>query len=146
MTYNTVANTSKQSHGDLYNDTVTGISTAILTSAFNRVKARVKASGLTPPSSDETLAEAELLFAKADLLWKGRMMGDIPTGSGGAISTYDNINKSRTALITEAEKLVDQYIASAGTNVQASDTAGQPRADLTADQFKLDQSTNPGFA
>jgi hypothetical protein len=145
MTYNTVLNTSNQSHGDIYNDTVTGISTSILTSAFNRVKARVKAAGLTPPAIDDSLAEAELLFAKADLLWKGRMMGDIPTGPGGAMSTYDNINKSRAALITEAEKLIDQYISSVSTDVMPSDTAGQTRADVTGSQFKLDQSDISGF-
>lgn len=141
MTYNTVANANLQSHGDIYNNNSTGITTSILTSAFNRVNARIKAIGLTPPATDDILAEAELLFAKADLLWKGRMMGDIPTGTGGAISTYDNINKSRAALINEAKELIDQYIASASTNVQPSDITGVSRSDYVFKDFKLNQNS-----
>ncbi len=141
MSYSTPASAHKLNHGDIYNNTSTGITTEVVTNAFNMVKARIKAAGLTPPSSDDILAVAENFYIKAELLWKGRMMGDLPAGTGGSISTYDNINKSYRMFMDMGNQKVDEYIASSATNIQPSDTTGVSRSDYVFKDFKLNQNS-----
>lgn len=110
MSYSTVVDIHKLTHGNIFNNDTTGITTAIIASAFRKVKARVQAAGLTPPDTNDTLTEAELCYAQASELWKERIMGTLLSGGTGTISTYDNVNKSREAFRIEGDALVDQYI------------------------------------
>ncbi len=143
MVYSSVAVAHKQNHGDIDDDTNSGVSTAIVNSAFNKVKARIKAAGLTPPASDETLAEAENAYINAKMVWKGRMMGHLPSGANGSIVSNDNVNTSMKLFNEEGDQLVDAYIASVNLTeaVQPSDTDGVARLDAIGSNFKLHQRT-----
>lgn len=110
MSYSSAASAHKQNHGDIYDDSSSGVSTEIVANAFNMVKARIQANGLTPPASSDILAVAENFYIKAEMAWKGRMMGDIPSGTA-SLSTYDNINKSYAMFMELGNQKVDEYIA-----------------------------------
>ena len=142
MSYSTENSAAYLNHGKIHADVVL---TEIVTNAFNMVKSRVKAAGLTPPTSDDILAVAENFYIKAESVWKGRMMGDLPAGNG-SISTYDNVNKSYALFIKMGDEKVDEYIKYASTKVHAYDMDGVTRADSTGDNFKLDQSDISGFS
>lgn len=94
MSYSSTSSAHKLNHGDIYNNSNSGVTTEVVTNAFNMVKARLQAAGLTPPGSSDILGVAENFYIKAELVWKGRMMGDLPSGANGSMSTYDNVNKS----------------------------------------------------
>lgn len=145
MSYSTAASAHKLNHGDIYNNSATGITDEVIANAFNMVKARIKKAGMTPPASDEILSVAENFFIKAEMIWKGRMMGDLPAGTGGSISTYDNINKSYKMFMELGNQTVDDYIASSSTstNIYPNDTDGITRDDDVGDDFKLDQNDIP---
>ena len=111
MSYSTVTSAHKQNHGDIYSNGDSGVTTEIVTNAFNMVKARISAAGLTPPATNDILAVAENFYIKADLVWKGRMMGDLPTGSNGSIVSNDNVNTSYKMFMELGNQKVDEYIA-----------------------------------
>lgn len=111
MSFSSVSAAHKQNHGDIYVNDSSGITTEIVANAFNMVKARIQAAGLTPPASNDILAVAENFYIKAELVWKGRMMGDLPSGQASP-STNDNINKSYQMFMELGNQKVDEYIAS----------------------------------
>ncbi len=142
MSYSTVTSAALLNRGKPHSDDTY---TEIVTNAFNMVKSRIKAAGLTPPASDDILAVAENFYIKAETVWKSRMAGDLPAGNG-SMSTYDNVNKSYNMFMNLGNEKVDEYIKYASSNVQAYDTDGVTRADATGDNFKLDQSDISGFS
>ncbi len=141
IVYSAVATNEKLTGGDRYNETSSGIDTAIQAAAFNMVKARIKKAGLIPPSTDDILAIAEDFYTTALKYQKGRLMGDLPTGAGASIATYDNVNKAIKLNIDLGNEQVDNYIASVGTNVQPGDVNGQIRSDAIFNDLKLHQGS-----
>lgn len=139
MVYSSVAAAHKQNHGDIYVNDSSGVTTEIVANAFAMVKARVSAAGLTPPATSDILAVAENFYIKAEMVWKGRMMGDLPTGSNGSIISNDNVNNSYKMFMQLGNEQVDNYIASVATNTQPNDTAGVVRSDAIGNNFKLHQ-------
>jgi len=145
MTYCTVSTISKITGENWVNNDESGIITELISVAFNQVKALVLRSGLTPPTSDETLSSAEIQFVMAGLIRRGRFTGR-RAKAGSNPDTYDSINRAIKMHTDMAKEFVQAYIDGTGSGaVHASDTAGQPRADLTGENFKLDQSTTSGF-
>ncbi len=141
MVYSTVANSGKLTTGvDKYVDASSGIATAIQTTAFNMVKARIKAAGLTPPSSDDILAVAEDFYATALKYQRERMTGSLPTGSGAGIASNDNVNNSFKINTALGDKYVEEYIKYASTDTQPSDVNGQIRSDAVFKNLKLNQN------
>lgn len=140
MGYSTAASAHKLNHGDIYVNASSGITDEIILSATNMVNARLDEFGVTHPASSTILATAENYFIKAEMVWKGRMMGDLPSGNG-SMSTYDNVNKSYNMFIELGTKTVDRYIASLSVSATATDleTDGVARSDAIG-SFKLDQS------
>lgn len=140
MSYSSTSSAHKLNHGDIYNNSNSGVTTEVVTNAFNMVKARLQAAGLTPPGSSDILGVAENFYIKAELVWKGRMMGDLPSGANGSMSTYDNVNKSYAMFLVLGDAKVDEYIKYASTNVQPSDVNGQIRSDYVFNNLKLNQN------
>lgn len=140
MGYSTAASAHKLNHGDIYNNTETGITDEVVAAAMDLVNARLDEFGIAHPASSTILAAAERYFIKAEMAWKGRMMGDLPSGNG-SMSTYDNVNKSIEKFTVLGEKYVDKYIASLSVSATATDleTDGVAREDAIG-SFKLDQS------
>ncbi len=145
MVYSAVLANSKLTGGDKYSDANSGVATQIQTTAFNIVKARIGAAGLTPPATNDILAVAEDFYATALKYQKGRIMGDLPAGAGVSIATYDNVNKAIKMNMDLGDSFVDDYIKSVQTNVQPNDTDGQPREDAIASDLKLHQGTIATF-
>ncbi len=140
MVYSSTGNTHKLGGGDRYTESSSEVTTAIQAQAFNMVKARIKAAGLTPPTSDDILTTAEEFYAIALMYQKGRLMGDLPTGAGASIATYDNVNKAIKMNMDFGNGMVDDYIKSVQIDVQPNDIDGQSRSDYVFKDFKLNQS------
>jgi len=140
VAYSTALSAHKLNHGDIYDNTETGITDEIIATATDIVNARLDEFGIAHPTTNAILAVAEKYFIKAEMAWKGRMMGDIPSG-GSSPSTYDNINKSIKMFTEMGEKTVDRYIASVSVSASLTDleTDGVSRTDAVS-SFKLDQS------
>ena len=146
MSYTVSSDAHKLAHGDIYNNTQTGITDRVIALAFAMVNARLKSKGITPPASDDILAAAESFYIEAWMLMKGRIMGDLPNGGQGNISSQDNVNKSFKLLVDYGDIQVDNYIqfvtigTDATVNIQPSDIAGVARSDVVGNNFKLHQN------
>jgi hypothetical protein len=140
LSYSNAASAHKLNHGDIYKNAESGITDEVVANAFAMVKSGIEAAGLTPPASSSILAVAENFFIKAELVWKGRMMGDLPAGTG-SMSTYDNVNKSYNMFMKLGNEHVEKYIQSAQTSVQPGDTSGVSRSDYEFKDFKLNQNS-----
>ncbi len=131
----------KDGIADAAGKTAQAIATADL-----RIKSRIKAAGLTPPTSDDILKGASQVMARGILRRTKREEGSLPGQSqGGNPDTYDATNRAVDFDIKFGLEMVDEYIKYAQTNVQPYDTDGQPRADGLAGNMKLDQNAMPTF-
>ncbi len=110
-----------------------------ITSSDLVIKAKLRAVGLTPPATDDTLNAASQWISKGILRRLKREEGSLPIGANASPDTYDATNKAVDSDIAFGEKLVDQYIAQVQTNTQPYDTAGVTRSDAIGKQFKLQQ-------
>jgi len=106
------------------------------------IKARIKAAGLTPPTSDDILNVASQFLARSILRRTKREEGSMPISMG---DSYDATNRAVDADVKFAYEKVDEYIRYTIAQDANMSTDGQTRADAVGTQFKLDQGNLGSF-
>lgn len=99
----------------LENLTGTELSDSILDTfllmAHEEVSARLSVAGLSAPTSNDTLATAELYIATAVMLTRYRIDGTKPSKLNiGDISLSDDIDEASNQLRAAAQSLIESYI------------------------------------
>lgn len=91
----------------------TAIQDGIIAQADREIDARLQASGVTPPTSDDSLKAASLNLGKAGIMTHNRMTRTQTKSTKiGDITIQDDLDAAIKALTEKAWLSVDAYIAS----------------------------------
>lgn len=140
MAYCTYADVLAHTGTDLVQATVE----ALINDSDRRIKAILKANGLTAPTSDDTLTSASIAFTKAQVLMRKRLDGSRPSSiSVGGVSRSDTNDKMIDTLEGEGIALIAQYLSDVNGGTVATEAA--ERADTEMSDLRMGQRTSPTY-